>query len=122
MAMPASPLPQTLKMAAYLVSVGLKTVLVSSTRDLTLSFNVQLLVHATSDPNSFSRLLLFMLHIVAPHSANFILMKLLHFFSVSFSALCNVYVHHMHRFVYSKEVGVMYIKVLITIRWFIMIM
>ena len=94
-------------MAAYLASVGLKTVLVSYIRNLTLSVNVQLLVHVTSDPNSFSRLLLFICYIVPPHSANFIL-KLLTFF-VSFSALCNVYVHHMHRFVYSKEVGVMYI-------------
>lgn len=62
MAIPASPLPQTLKMAAYLASVGLKTVLVSSIRNLTLSVNLQLLVHVTSDPNLFSRLLLFMLH------------------------------------------------------------
>ena len=37
MAIPASPLPQTLKMAAYLASVGLKTVLVSYIRNLTLS-------------------------------------------------------------------------------------
>lgn len=44
-ATPASPLPQTLKMAAYLVSVVLKTVLASSIRDLTFSVNVQLFIH-----------------------------------------------------------------------------
>ena len=59
MAIPASPLPPTLKMAAYLASVGLKTVLVSSIRDLALSLNFQLLVHVTSDPNSFSRLIIY---------------------------------------------------------------
>ena len=116
MAIPASPLPQTLKMAAYLASVGLKTVLVSYIRNLTLSVKCP----TPRTCNFWSKLILktpiiYMLHCTSS-------LKLLTFF-VSFSALCNVYVHHMHRFVYSKEVGVMYITVLlISIRWFIMIM